>query len=361
MVEFEGDRVAAVVPVGAERAAGLPDRIVAPGFVDLQVNGHEDVDVATASGADWDRLDEVLLAQGVTAWCPTLVTAPRQTYGPALERIAAAAERPGTRPALLGAHLEGPFLGGLPGAHEVAWLAPVDLGWLSELPPVVRVVTLGPELPGALEAIALLAGRGVLVAVGHSTVRYAEARAAAGAGARLVTHVFNAMSPMHHREPGLAGAALTEPDLTPSLIADLVHVHPAVTAVVFRARRALATEPGDPGVALVTDAVAWRSGRLSGAGVERVGEDPPRRSDGTIAGSALTMPRAVANVVSAGVPLADALAAASRVPSRLVGAPERGRLETGARADAVVLSPGLEVMETWVGGGLAWRRPAAGD
>ena len=348
--------MAGVTPVPAERAGSLPDRIVAPGFIDLQVNGHDDVDVAVAEGAEWERLDELLLAQGVTAWCPTLVTAPRDSYPAALDRVAAAARRPGPRPVILGAHLEGPFLGALPGVHDPGLVSPIDLDWLGRLPPVVRVVTLGPELDGAAEAVALLAARDVLVAVGHSAAGYDRAREAADAGARLVTHLFNAMAPLHHREPGLVGAALSDPRLTPSLIVDLVHVHPAVVATAFRARQALSPDAGDPGVVLVTDAVGWRSGRLGGAGVRRRPGDVPRRPDGTLAGSCLTMDRAVANTVSAGIPAAHALAAASRVPAGLLGAHDRGRIDPGRRADLVVLGPDLTVEETWVGGALAWGR-----
>ena len=354
VVEIEGDVVAGVTPVPEERAAELPDRIVSPGFVDLQVNGHDDVDVSGAEGPEWDRLDELLLAQGVTAWCPTLVTAPLGSYGPALERISAAALRGGPRPAVLGAHLEGPFLGGLTGAHEESWVRPLDPGWLAALPPCVRIVTLGAELDGAAEAVALLAGRGVVVALGHSAADFAEAEAAAEAGARMVTHLFNAMSPLHHREPGLVGAALTDRRLTPSLIADLVHVHPAVVLAAFHARAGLAGDPGDPGIVLVTDAVGWRSGHVAGIGLRRREGDAPRRPDGTIAGSALTMDRAVANCVATGVSPAAALAAASLVPARLVGEAGRGRIEAGARADLVVLSPRFEVAETWVGGDVAW-------
>jgi N-acetylglucosamine-6-phosphate deacetylase len=355
VVDIDGGVVAAVTVVAADRARDLPDRIVSPGFVDLQVNGHDDVDVAGAEGADWDRLDELLLAQGVTAWCPTLVTAPLGSYGPALQRIEAAGRRPGPRPAVLGAHLEGPFLGGLTGAHDLRWVRPLDPDWLAALPPCVRIVTLGPELAGAPEAVALLAGRGVVVALGHTAADFEEAGRAAAAGARLVTHLFNAMSPLHHREPGLVGAALTDPRLTPTLIADRVHVHPAVVLAAFRARAALGPGPGDPGIALVTDAVGWRSGHVAGIGLRRREGDAPRRRDGTIAGSALTMDRAVANCVSAGVSPAAALAAASQVPARVAGGADRGRIEAGARADLVVLSPDLDVLETWVAGHVAWR------
>jgi N-acetylglucosamine-6-phosphate deacetylase len=336
-VVVDDGRIVAVDPAFAD----APDRIVAPGFVDLQVNGHDDVDVAAADGADWDRLDELLLAQGVTTWCPTLVTAPWDRTGAALDRIAEAARRGGTRPTIAGAHLEGPFLGARPGAHRTEWIVDPTPERVAALPDHVRILTLGPERPGALEAVAALAGRGVVVALGHSAADHELALAAADAGARLVTHGFNAMEPLHHRAPGLVGTALTDPRLTVSLIADGVHVHPAVL------RLALAAAPGR--VALITDAVAWRTERLAGRGV-RVVDGAPRLADGTLAGSALTMDGALRTVVEAGVDLAVALAAASATPARVLGMADRGRIEPGARADLVVLTPDLRPEQVWVGG-----------
>ena len=360
-IEFDGGLIGSFTP--ARSGAGLPDTVVAPGFIDIQVNGHEDVDVSMAQGSDWARMDSLLLAQGVTAWCPTLITSPPDVYPPTLARLVEAAARPvcgapGGAPAVLGAHLEGPFLGGLPGAHDRRWVRPPDTDWLAGLP-AVRIVTLAPELPGALEAVRVLVDRGVLVALGHSTADYALSLAAADCGARLVTHLFNAVPPLHHREPGLAGAALADPRLTPSVIADLVHVHPAVLGAAFRARHPLGAASGgqgDPGVVLITDAVAWRAGHLAGTRLRRADGDAPRRPDGTIAGSALTMDLAVRNAISAGLAMTNALAAASRVPARLLGLADRGMVAAGRRGDLVVLDPELGVRTTWVGGVPAWQR-----
>jgi N-acetylglucosamine-6-phosphate deacetylase len=344
VVEIEGGRITAV-----RRATGAPpERIVVPGFVDLQVNGVEDVDVSDADGHDWERLDNLLLAQGVTTWCPTLVTVPRATYGPALARIDSASNRPRTtRPDIAGAHLEGPFLGGAPGAHPVEHLAAVDLGWLAVLPDIVSVVTLAPELPGALDAIRLLDQRGMLVALGHSTATYEESVRAIEAGARLVTHLFNGMGPLHHRQPGLVGAALADDRLATSIIADLVHVHPAALAAAFAAK-------GPDGMVLVTDAVAWNRPTHAGRAIVAGNDGTPRLPDGTLAGSALTMDAAVRNVVTAaGVGLVEAVRAASANPARLLGLDDRGAIVVGRRADLVALSPALEVEAVWVGGELA--------
>ena len=339
-VVVEDGRIASVGPAVA--GATVPDRILCPGFLDLQVNGHDDVNCATAAGDQWDRMDGLLRAQGVTGWCPTLITAPLDRFASPLERIGAAmVRRPAGAPAILGVHLEGPFLGGAPGAHPREHLAELDLEWLAALPPIVKVVTLAPEQPLAGEAIRLLVDRGVLVSLGHSTATHEQAVAGADAGARLVTHLFNGMGPLHHREPGLLGAALSDDRLTPSLIADGVHVHPA-------ALRAAARAKADGGWILVTDAVAWRDGRLAEGRVELVG-GAPRLADGTIAGSALTMDAAVKRMVEeAGIDVFDVITAATATPARLLGLDDRGLLAPGARADLVALTPDLAVEEVWI-------------
>lgn len=321
----------------------VPDITLAPAFIDMQVNGIGSIDVAAADGTDWDELDRRLLAQGVAAWCPTLVTAPLDSYAAPLERIAKAAERPGLRPAILGAHLEGPFLGGAAGAHRRSLIRPFDTAWLAALPEIVRLVTVAPELDGATEVVGMLRSRGVTVALGHSTATYEQAEAAVAAGAELVTHCFNGMGALHHREPGLIGAALSDDRLAVSVIADLVHVHPAVLALVFRAK-------GADRVAVVTDAVAWDAADLRELGVRHEGP-APTLPDGTLAGSAVTMAASVANLVrDAGVPLADAVRAASTTPADVLGETDRGRIAPACRADIVALDDDFAVSAVWLGG-----------
>ena len=339
MVDIEDGRIVAVGP----GPAASPDVTLSAGFVDLQVNGLGPVDVAAADAATWPELDRRLVESGVTAWCPTLVTAPLDAFAAPLAEIAAAAARPGPVPAVLGAHLEGPFLGGAPGAHRVQHIVPFDREWLAALPDCVRVITLAPELDGAPEVIGKLAARGVTVSLGHSAASLEQVTSAVSAGARLVTHLFNGMPPLHHRTPGVVGAALSDDRVAVSLIADLVHVHPAALRLAFRAK-------GPERVVLVTDAVAWEAGDLRELGV-RFDGDAPRLPDGTLAGSALTMDRAVANVVRhAGVPVEDALRAASATPASVVGADDRGRIAVGCRADFVALDDDLRLVATWIGG-----------
>jgi N-acetylglucosamine-6-phosphate deacetylase len=344
-VRIEGGLV-----VGVGAASGpVPDQVVAPGFVDLQVNGIDDVDCTTAGPDDWGRADGVLASSGVTAWLATLVSQPLERYARPLASIAAAMVRTGPRPAVVGAHLEGPFLGGRRGAHREEHVVPVDLAWLDELPDAVRLVTLAPEQPHAAAATERLVARGVLVSLGHSAAGLDDVGPVVGAGARMVTHLFNGMEPLHHRRPGLVGAALGDDRLAVGLIADTVHVHPALFPVVFRAK-------GAGRVVLVSDAIGWRTGRLARSDVAVV-EGAPRLPDGTLAGSVLTMDAAVRNVVDAGVALPDAVAAASATPAMLLGDRLRGRLAVGARADAVVLDAGdLEVCRTVVAGETVFER-----
>lgn len=340
LVEMDGGRVTSVVPT----TGVVPDRILAPGFVDLQVNGIDDVDVATADPAGWQRLDRLLTAQGTTTWLPTLVTAALEDYPDRIDGIAVASARPGARPHIAGVHLEGPFLGTRPGAHPPQLIRPPDAEWIAGLPAIVKLVTLGAEGPAALAAIRAVVARHGLAAMGHTGATLAEANAAVSAGARLVTHGFNAMSALHHREPGMVGAFLTDDRVAVSLIADGVHVHLAGLDVAFRCKP-------DGRIALVTDSVAWRTGRADEVGLVHDGS-APRLRDGTIAGSSLTMDAAVAFVVGrVGVSLERAVRAASTTPAALLGLHDRGALASGRRADVVALDPHtLRGTETWIGG-----------
>lgn len=353
VVEVDGGRVVDVRS-GGPADVDLRDGVLAPGFVDLQVNGCFGVDLVDASPDEWDAVTVRLLGTGVTALLPTFITAPVAELAAALGRTSQVldglADRPRAR--VLGVHLEGPFLAGSRrGAHDARWLcdpAPADVAALLDAGgDLLRLVTLAPERDGALDAVRALVAAGVLVSVGHSDATAAQVEAAADAGARMVTHLYNAQRPLLHREPGVVGQALADDRLTSGLILDLHHV--AAQAV----RIAFAAAPGR--IALVTDAAApagMPPGRYALGGSPVVLEDgrPPLRDDGTIAGSALRLDDAVANAVGLGIDLATAVAAASTVPADLVGRSDLGRIAVGASADLVWLGDDLRTRATWVGG-----------
>lgn len=326
---------------GCVRSVRLADgpadvALLTPGMVDLQVNGVEGTDVGSADVPALAALDRAQALTGVTDWYAALVTTSLPEYDTALRRLTAAAGRPGSR--LRGVHLEGPFLT-VAGAHPPGHLRDVDAEWLAALPPVVRLMTLAPELPGALDAVRSLSARGVQVSLGHSACSHARATEAADSGAVLVTHLFNATGPLHHRRPGLVTAGLTDPRLHPMLIADGAHVDDAWLRVAFAA--------AGQRVVLVTDSVAAASGRLGGGPVS-VLHGAPRRPDGVLAGSVLTLDAAVRRCVRAGVDAAQALAAAATTPRRLMGLPDP--LSVGSPADLVAWTPDLRVDTTWLAG-----------
>lgn len=340
---------------GVRPDVDLPSGVLAPGLVDIQINGCFGVDFVAAEPAEWAEVSRRLPETGVTAFLPTFITAPVSELVAALRRTAALpADLGGAR--VLGVHVEGPFLAAnRHGAHDPSLLrdpVPASIDALIEAAPgLLRMHTLAPERPGGMAAVRRLVDAGVLVSIGHSDATAAQTEEAADAGARLVTHLFNAMRPMHHREPGLIGQALADPRLTCGLIADLHHVAAPVCLLAF------AAAPGR--IVLVTDAVA-AAGMPPGTydlGGQQVSVDPlglPRRADGTIAGSGLRLDAAVANVVAAGVDLRTAVDAATRLPADVMGRPDLGRIAPGATADLVWLGDDLTARATWIGGRLAY-------
>jgi N-acetylglucosamine-6-phosphate deacetylase len=355
LVAAEG-RIVSIEPDPA--AADGP--YVVPGFVDLHVHGWGGHD-AMGGPAALDGMARALLRRGVTSFLPTAVAAGLE----ALARFADGVRgwAPGAPPdgaVPLGFDLEGPFLApSRHGAHDPALLRePASVGE-AELAPLLeglRVITIAPELPGALELIRRLAGRGVVVSLGHSEATLDEARVGYAAGARSTTHLFNAMSGVDHRRPGLAVAALADDAVAVELIADGHHVHPGLWPLVVRAKpadrlvlvsdalAAAGTVP-EGGVGSTTIgglAVEIRGGRATLAGTGGAG-------GGTLAGSLIALDDAVRNLVGAGIPLPRAVAAASTTPAGLVGAGDRGRLAVGMLAHLVELDDGLRVRRVTLG------------
>lgn len=354
-------RGALIARVGAPRDRSVIATIdarrllVAPGLIDLQINGGFGWDFTSDPSSIWE-VGARLPQHGVTAFLPTIVSAPAPAVRNALHVLAS---RPppgylGAGP--LGVHCEGPMLTrSRRGAHNARYLQlpskRVIDGWSRSAG--VRLVTLAPELPGARRVITALAQRGVVVSAGHSDATFQQARRAFAAGVTAGTHLFNAMSGFDHREPGLAGALLSD-DPTVGLIADGVHVHPAAVGLAWSLK-------GRHGVALVTDAVASmgaRSGkRQLGRTSISVKARAPRTARGVLAGSVLTLDTAVRNLIAfTGCAPQEALAAASLTPAALLGESGRGRIEPGAAADLVLFDDQLGVVATVVAGRVAFDR-----
>jgi N-acetylglucosamine-6-phosphate deacetylase len=320
------------------------------------VNGAFGDDFTDDPAVIW-RVAARLPRYGVTSFLPTIITSPldRIAAGRRVVTEAAPAGFRGARP--LGLHVEGPFLNPQKkGAHNPAYLRLPDVAVVAEWSPEtgVRLVTLAPELPGALAVIAALSSRGVLVSEGHSMATYEQAEAGFDAGARYGTHLFNAMPGLGHRDPGLPGALLTDDRTTVGFIADGVHTHPSVIALVWRML-------GAARLNLVTDAMAALG---MPAGKHRLGNydvtvdaTSARLANGTLAGSILSLDQAVRNLVEiTGCSLAEALPTVTTTPAKAIGLDrERGRIERGYVADMVLLSRDLRVRATITEGEVVYR------
>ena len=332
---------------------GGEDAIIAPGFIDLQVNGYGGHDAATGVEAV-RRIARRLPETGVTGFLPTIITAPLKDAATFPAVAAEAGEADGAGARVLGAHLEGPFLNPQrKGCHDASlMIEPTPDNVRALLANPCRLITMAPELPGGMEAVRTLARAGIVVSAGHSNATYEQGRAAIDAGVRFGTHLFNAMSPLHHREPGLPGALLSTDQAVTGLIADGHHVHEALLAVTF-ARK------GEDGIALTTDQVAAAGmppGRYQLGGGEVISDGQTvRRAEGMLAGSVATMPQLI-RIASglAGSSLRAALAMASLTPARALGLP-LGRIAPGTAADLVVMTRDLQVRATLVAGRIVFK------
>ena len=356
-----------IAQVGSKHSRELPseakivdygDATLAPGFFDVHIHGGSGLDLMRAAPTELPQLGKFLATHGVTAYFPTTVAAPLDVTCAALDRLATAIETnasssnsgDGARP--LGIHLEGPFLSHKRrGVHPPEYLVEPTIPIFDRLWQAargqVRMLTIAPEIPGAMEVIAEAARRKVCVSIGHSDADMPSAQAAVKAGARHATHTFNAMRPLDHREPGIIGEVLSDDQITADLIADGIHVAPAVVKLFLEAK-------GPERAVLITDAISatgMPDGQYQLGPIQVDVKDGRATSNGSLAGSVLTMDRAVRNITQfSNWSLRDAVRAASLNPARAVGMPECGTLAEGARADFVVLSPAGDVRKTIVGG-----------
>jgi N-acetylglucosamine-6-phosphate deacetylase len=348
VVAIEGGRITRIEPASRKPAGALGDatlRIV-PGLIDIQINGAFGQDFSDPE-ADLALAARELPRFGVTAFLPTVISSPANRYAPCLANLRGPVDRVAAQP--LGVHIEGPFLSELRrGTHDPGVLRdpswPEAEQWLAQ--GNVRIVTLAPERPGAIELIDPLVRKGVVVSIGHSDATWAQAAAAVAAGASLGTHLFNAMRPFSHRDPAIAGFLLGN-DVAASFIADGVHLAPETLRLICRAKR-----PGD--LVLITDALAGLG--VDDAAFELAGQDlvrdglVARRRDGTLSGSLLPLPEAIRNVVALDVAPEVAIAAATANPARVIGDRRRGVLREGGRADVAVFDESWAVVATYVAG-----------
>ncbi len=326
--------------------------ILAPGFIDLQCNGALGQDFSDPK-ADFTAVPEFLAESGVTGYLATVITSAPETYPSILAHLRGLRGLSGAQ--FLGVHLEGPFLNpDYRGAHNPEWIQPLSESWIDSLAvDPVRLITFAPELEGGLVACGRFLERGIVPLAGHSAASYQEACTAFAAGVGGGTHLFNAMPPLHHRRPGLAGALLERTAQPVGLIADGQHVHPAMVRLAWHAK-------GSEGIFLVTDAVpavGLPAGEYELSGQRmRVEAATARLLDGRLAGSLIRMNQAVANAAAWTGDLAGALRAASETPARVIGySISKGRLEPGYDADLVLLDDRLNVLETIAGGRTVYR------
>lgn len=358
---IEGDRIADLVtgpfaPGPGEVLHDISGRVLVPGFIDVHVHGLLGVDVMDDAEAV-RRVSRALPRFGVTAFCPTSVACSPETLSMFLGAVGAARVSPEPGAArVLPAHIESAFINpDYRGAQPLEWVEKMSSEVIfskmtSDLifRPDVGILTMAPEIPGGMDLLRAAVKAGVRVSLGHSGATYDQAVEAIASGARHATHLFNRMSPMTHREPGLVGAVLEREEIAAEIIGDGVHVHPAAVRIAIAAKgrsRVMAITDGTAGAGLPRGACATLGGRRITVG------ETATLDDGTLAGSVATMDRVFATLVSrAGQSLVDAAALCATTPARELGLTQQGALVPGYLADLTVLSARLQVESTFIGG-----------
>lgn len=351
-------RAAREIPAGSP-TFDFPGAVLAPAYLDIHVHGGMGHDLMQASEHGLARFENFLAQHGVGSYLPTTVTASEDQILRALEWLAAVIERRGQaktshRARPLGIHLEGPFIShARRGVHPSEYLLPPTLArferYWQAAGGQLKMMTIAPEVEGALEVITEASQRGVCCSLGHSDSDLATARAAIKAGARHTTHTFNAMRPLDHRQPGLLGAVLTDERVTADIIADGIHLNPSVVQLFLRAK-------GPETAVLISDAISatgMPEGRYRLGSFEVDVKGNRCTSEGKLAGSVLRLDQAVRNVMSwAGWELQDSIRLASANPAKVLRAERRGVLASGAQADIIVLSLQGDVQKTIIAGKL---------
>jgi len=336
------------------------DKFITPGYIDIHVHGGGGSDVMDG---DYEAINQIAITHshfGTTSFLPTTMTMNKDKIIRSLRSICEAVKKGTAGAEILGIHMEGPYINSeKKGAQREEDIKKVSLEEFLEFNQasgnLIRLVTIAPEMPGAIDFIKYLDKQKIIISVGHSNATYAQVQAGIQAGLSHVTHTFNAMRGLHHREPGVVGAALTSPELTVEVIADGIHIHPVVIKILIKARE-------NEKIVLITDAMraaGLKEGTYDLGGQEvTVNKGQARLKDGTLAGSVLTMDKAVKNMVSkVGVSLAKAIQMASFNPAKSIGIDDKkGSLEPGKDADIVILNKNLETELTIVAGKIVYRR-----
>ncbi len=344
--------------LGASSTLNARNCFVLPGFVDVHIHGSAGHDMMDADPAGLQAIARFLAQHGVTSFLATTMTAPHDQTLAAVTTATPLVGQPTGGARILGVHLEGPYISPkFPGAQPASAIRPPDLAEFAELTAsgVVRMITLAPEVPGADRLIQAAVQQGIVVVLGHTNATYEECLAAVELGISQATHTFNAMRGLHHRQPGTLGAVLSNDAITAQIIADNVHVHPAGLNILARCK-------GPEQILLITDAMCAAGlgpGEYDLGGQQvTVRDDQCRLADGTLAGSILTMDKALRNfMAAAGWDLAHIWPMTSQTPARTLGlAAEIGTLQPGARGDLVLLDEALEVVATIVDGEVVYLR-----
>lgn len=363
-LHIDGTQISGVSVSSVEGATATLDATgcyVLPGFIDLHVHGGDGHDTMDATAAGLTAMAAFFARHGVTAFLATTMTAPHADILRAVAAVEQWGEQITSGARILGVHVEGPYISPkFPGAQPAAYIRPPSLPEFAELMAAgpVRMMTLAPEVTGAVELIAAARQQDVIAVWGHTDATYEVCVQAASLGMTQATHTYNAMSGLHHRKPGVLGATLTIDSIYAQLIADNIHVHPAAMNVLARCK-------GVEHTVLITDAM--RAAGLPegeydlGGQPVTVKDGSCRLADGTLAGSILTMERALANFMAAtGLSLAAAWPATSRTPAQSLGLDQHcGSLQPGYQADVVLLDSELQVVATVVGGRIVYLRDAA--
>jgi len=360
IIEIKDERKIDTATLGETEIIEAQGKFVVPGYIDIHIHGGGGSDVMDG---DWETINQIAITHscfGTTSFLPTTMTMSKNKIIKSLQGICKAAKKGTAGAEILGVNLEGPYINSeKKGAQkeEDIRLPSIEefIQFQQTSGDLIRLITLAPEIPGAINFIKYLDKQGIIVSVGHSNATYAQVQAAINAGLSHVTHTFNAMRGLHHREPGVVGAALSSPELTVEMIADGIHIHPVVMKILIQVKEI-------EKIVLITDAMraAGMSEGIYELGGQEVTVDKgqARLKDGTLAGSILTMDKAVKNLVNKiGISLPKAIQMASYNPAKSVGVEnKKGSLELGKDADIVILNKKLEVELTMVAGKVVYRR-----